>query len=157
MDFEKRLMFTWSSPLAKELSERDSERLAEVTRYRVLNDGEVLIQDGELDNSLYVVVSGALSVEKLDDDGAVHQLYLIEEGKLAGELGFVDGNEHTATLRAKGQTEVLTLGREPFETLLDTNPQIVYYVMRAIVRSSHAIVRRMNIEHVKMEQALNGA
>jgi CRP-like cAMP-binding protein len=45
---------------------------------------------------------------------------------------------------------VFTLDRKDFEELLKEDPDLVYKVMRAIVRTVHAIVRRMNIQYVEM-------
>ncbi|NJN48029.1 MAG: cyclic nucleotide-binding domain-containing protein, partial [Candidatus Competibacteraceae bacterium] len=72
------------------------------------------------------------------------------EGDMAGELGFIDGLEHSAALRALGDCEVLSLEREKFESLLHTDPELVYKVMRTIVRAVHSIVRRMNAQYVEM-------
>jgi hypothetical protein len=42
------------------------------------------------------------------------------------------------------------LERSKFESLINTHPAIVYYVMRGIVRYVHGIVRRMNTQSVEM-------
>jgi hypothetical protein len=49
---------------------------------------------------------------------------------------------------------VLLLERSKFESLLNTQPAIVYYVMRGIVRHVHGIVRRMNAQSVEMTNYL---
>ena len=56
----------------------------------------------------------------------------------------------SATVVAKTDSKVLLLDRARFESMLNTNPAIVYYVMRGIVRHVHGIVRRMNMQSVQM-------
>jgi CRP-like cAMP-binding protein len=67
-----------------------------------------------------------------------------------GELGFLDGVEHSASLRAMGNCELLRLERTSLEGLLDKNPDLVYKVMRAIVRTVHRILRNMNAQQVEL-------
>jgi CRP-like cAMP-binding protein len=45
---------------------------------------------------------------------------------------------------------VLSLARADFEKIIDENPQLVYKVMRAVARSAHGIVRRMNSQFVEL-------
>ena len=79
-------------------------------------------------------------------------LHLLQPGDLAGIITFVGGTaaQISATVVAKSNCKVLLLERSRFETFLSTNPAIVYYVMRGIVRHVHGIVRRMNMQSVEM-------
>ena len=69
---------------------------------------------------------------------------------MAGILGFVDGVAHIASIRALTQCELLTLDRKDLEGLLDKDPQLVFQVMRSVVRSAHRILGRMNAQFVEM-------
>jgi hypothetical protein len=44
------------------------------------------------------------------------------------------------------------LTRTAFETIIDSHPQLVYKVMRAVARSAHRIVHRMNTEFVELSK-----
>ena len=138
------------SPLAVELSEAQCAVLSELVTSRRLQNDEILIREGRIDNSLHVVVKGMLAVTKETGGGDWVHLHILKDGDLAGELGFLDGLEHSATLRSIGETEVLTLTREGLEGLLETHPAVVYRVMRAIIRAVHSIVRRMNTQYVEL-------
>lgn len=139
-----------SSPLAVELSDDQCRELARLVALRHLKDGEYLIREGHSDNSLHIIIHGMLAVVKESGAGETATLHILKTGDLAGALGFVDGLEHSATLCAIGECTVFTLNRDDFESLLATQPLIVYRVMRAIIRSVHAIVRRMNTQYVEM-------
>jgi CRP/FNR family cyclic AMP-dependent transcriptional regulator len=75
---------------------------------------------------------------------------LLREGDMVGEMGFIDGVEHSASLRALGNCELIRLEREGFEGLLQTDPELTYRVMRAIVREVHRILRGMNTQFMEM-------
>ena len=138
------------SSLGAELSEEEAGVLSGFMHPRELADGDYLITEGTIDNSLHFVVEGKLEVVKktaADDEAS---LALLREGDLAGELSFIDGHEHTVGLRALTHCQVLSLARDEFEKIIDDNPQLVYKVMRAIARSTHRIVHRMNMENIEL-------
>jgi CRP-like cAMP-binding protein len=89
-------------------------------------------------------------VVKVTGGGALVSLHVLHAGDMVGELGFIDGVEHSAAIRALNNCEVFTLHRKDFEALLQEDPDLVYKVMRAIVRTVHTILRRMNIQYVEM-------
>lgn len=138
------------SPMANELTVDECEALSKVITTRSLQNDEILFKEGATDDYLYMVAKGTLAVVKETGMGDWITLHILREGDLAGELGFVDSREHSATLRAIGDADVFTLKREKFESLLDTHPRIVYHVMRSIIRSVHDIVRRMNTQHAEL-------
>ncbi len=138
------------SSLGAELSEAEAEVLSGLMSPRELADGDFLISEGTTDNSLHVVVEGKLEVVKktaADDEAS---LAILREGDLAGELSFIDGHEHTVGLRALTHSQVLSIARDDFEKSIDDNPQLAYKVMRAIARSTHRIVHRMNMENIEL-------
>jgi CRP-like cAMP-binding protein len=144
-----------NSPLTAELNDEQSEILAELVESKQLKDGDILIREGEISNELYIVVSGNLAVTKDSGKGELITLHVLRQHDLAGELGFLDGLEHSATLRAMGPTEVFCLKRDRLESLLDSNPRIVYLAMRAIFREVHGILRRMNMQQVELSNYIN--
>ena len=138
------------SSLGAELSEEEAQTLSGLMNPQELTDGDFLITEGTTDDSLHVVVEGKLEVVKktaADDEAS---LGILREGDLAGELSFIDGHEHTVGLRALTHSQILSLEREKFENIVDAKPQLVYKVMRAIARSTHRIVHRMNMENIEL-------
>jgi len=138
------------SSLGQELSEEEAGILSSLLASRDLADGEFLIEEGTTDNSLHVLLAGRLEVVKRTGADEVASLAILREGDLAGELSFIDGNQHTVGLRALCDSQVLSLNREGFEGIVDEHPQLVYKVMRAIARSTHRIVHRMNSEFIEL-------
>lgn len=138
------------SPLGVELDKDDCEALAAVISTQLLQDGQVLLKEGSVDDSLHVITSGRMAVTRNTGGGDYITLHVLQAGNLAGEMGFVDGKEHSATLRAIGNAEVFTLRRESLESLIESHPRLVYNVMRTIIRSVHSTLLRMNQQFVEM-------
>jgi len=142
-----------NSSLAEELRDSEIEQLASLITVREYKAGEVILNPGsnELKDALLILGSG--DVEATANTGGEQMtLHLLQTGDLAGIIGFVGGNvmQISATTVAKTDSKVLVLERSRFESLLNSQPAIVYYVMRGIVRHVHGIVRRMNTQSVEM-------
>ncbi|MEJ2576524.1 MAG: cyclic nucleotide-binding domain-containing protein [Gammaproteobacteria bacterium] len=139
-----------SSPIGQELSDDQCAALSRVASAHGLESGMFLIEEGHQDDALYIITKGSLEVVKPAAGGDWVTLHVLRAGDMAGALGFVDGVEHSAAIRALSNSEVFSLSRQELEALLATDPDLVYKVMRAIVRTVHAILRRMNMQFVEM-------
>jgi CRP-like cAMP-binding protein len=138
------------SKLAIELDEEQIAKLADHVAMRDLVDEEVLCEEGHSDDRLHVIVNGAVAVAKRQPNGEFLNLNVLTRGDLVGELAFMDGRPHYATLRAMGTTRVLSVKREELERMLETEPVIVYRVMRAIFRVVHTILHRMGAQQSEL-------
>lgn len=138
------------SSLGRELSLAQCEKLAAVVTACCLEKGMFLLEEGCKDDSIHVITSGELEVVKQVGGGDWVTLQLLRPGDMAGELGFIDGLEHSAAIRALGKAEVFSLARPDLEKLLDEDPHLAYHVMRAIMRTVHGILRRMNLQLVEL-------
>ena len=139
-----------TSPLGGELSDEQCLLLAEVCTACGIKDRGYLIEEGQRDDALHVLTKGHMEVVARTGKGDPVGLQIIREGDMLGELGFIDGVEHSASLRAMGNCELIRLDRTSFEGLLDKDPELVYKVMRAIIRTVHRILRNMNIQQVEL-------
>lgn len=139
-----------SSPLGRELSDSQCQALSEKVTVVGLNDGQFLIKEGEGDDCLYVIISGHVEVLINSSGGDLVTLHLLREGEMAGELGFLEGHPHSASLRAVGDCAAICLTREDFESFIEQDPVLMYKVMRAILRTVHSILCDMNRSHVEM-------
>ncbi len=142
-----------ASPLAAELTPAETQVLAALVRVRALKDAEVLLPEGARDGHLHVVVSGRIHVMKEGPHGRT-LLHTVEPGDLVGELSFMDDEPRYAALVASGVCEVLVLDRRDFETLVETEPRVVYKVMRAVMRVAHKVQRRLSLQMRDLENYL---
>ena len=79
----------------------------------------------------------------------------MKEGECAGTRAFVDRVPRKATLRALDNATVYTLTPDAFESLLDLHPRLVYKVMRALFRVTHANLSRMNQESQELNNYIH--
>jgi len=131
------------SKLAVELTDEQCHRLAAAMQLRDLKEGEVLVKEGDDDHHFYLIVRGKLGVIKSFATPEQVTLNTLSTGDFAGEMSWLDGSRRYASLVAMDATRVLGLEREKLEALLQSDPHVVYRVMRAIVRAVHQIQRQL--------------
>ena len=134
-----------ASALGDELDKPEAEALAALMGCRTLKDGETLVREGGPERTLFVLVAGQLAVSNTRD-GTEQVAYMMNKGECAGARSFVDAMPRRTTLRAFGPATVYTLEPDRFESLIDSHPRIVYKVMRAMFRITHANLLRVNQE-----------
>jgi CRP-like cAMP-binding protein len=147
-----------NSSLAEELRDSEIEQLASLITVRDYKAGESILKPGDTELKDALLILGSGDVEATANTGGEQMtLHLLQIGDLAGIIGFVGGNvmQISATTIAKTDSKVLVLERSRFESLLNSQPAIVYYVMRGIVRHVHGIVRRMNTQSVEMSNYIH--
>ena len=138
------------SRLTEGLSDEQVNLLAGISLCRKLDDNEKLFHEGETDDTLCVITSGKLAVTRKVGGGDEITLHILQAGDMAGEMGFVGGRPHSASLRAIGKPTVCTFNRADFEALIERDPWLVYQVMKNIVQVGHDILHRMNAQFVEM-------
>ena len=135
-----------TSRLAEGLSPEQTTVLAQLLRLQTLQAREVLAREGSADNLLYVVVSGGLGVVKNLGAADEATIVTLQPGDFAHELGFLDGEVRYASLVALVPTQVLVLEREKLESLVVTDPRILYRVMCSIIRAVHKVQTRLSVQ-----------
>jgi len=150
MTEESDFHYLRNSPLTTGLTDDQVRALAGIAFCRRLADQEVLIAEGNLENRLHIIAEGAVAVTRDMGKGEFTTIHVLRTGDLAGEMGFISGQPHTATLRSLGRTQVCSLEREAFETLVEQDPWLVYRVMCNIIQVSQDILRRMNAQYVEL-------
>ena len=142
------------SKLAVELDVPQRRILAAALTSRELRQGDVLVQEGSADDHLYTVASGVLGVIKARGTHDEVTLSTILPGGVAGELSFLDSSKRYASLVALAETRVLGLTRGALEAFIDTEPQLLYRVMRGIVRIVHEVQRRLSVQNAELTNYL---
>jgi CRP-like cAMP-binding protein len=97
------------SPLFDMLSSSELEYLANLAKPRRLAPGEVVFNEGEVGDSLYVLGEGEVEVLRHGEDGAQRVLSTLKAPTFFGELSIIDKEVRSATIRAKTEATLLHL------------------------------------------------
>ncbi len=136
-----------------DMEQEDLEALASVAKQRDYPPNVVLCREGEMEDTLYVIVSGGAEVAKQLDDEEFAVLNRPGPGDFVGEIALVQETTRTATVRTLEATTVLEINREDFVEMLGQSAPMAVRVMltitprlREIDQSLIAYLRQKNAE-----------
>ncbi|MFZ4718413.1 MAG: Crp/Fnr family transcriptional regulator [Ilumatobacteraceae bacterium] len=97
--------------------------------------GDVLFREGDVADSLYLVVSGRIAIvitNPIDQRETV--VALMDSGDLFGEMALLDEGNRSATARALEPSVVYTIPFEPVIKAFRSDPAILWGVCRLLAR-----------------------
>jgi CRP/FNR family transcriptional regulator, cyclic AMP receptor protein len=100
------------SRLFEGLLPEEIEMLSELTQQRKYGQGEIVFERGDVGDSLYLLVQGAVDVVHKQPGGAEHVITVLEAPNFFGEMSLIDKEYRSATIRAKSESVMLCLTNE---------------------------------------------
>ncbi len=114
--------FLRNVPVLAGLSDELLERLAGEVEEVQVRAGDWILREGETADSLFIVRSGR--VEVIDEGPPEALIRVLRRGDVLGELALLREGTRSASARARRDTELLELGRAPFEALIQEAPEL---------------------------------
>jgi len=107
-------------------------RIATYGRARSVNRGEVLIEQGDQNIPIFVVVSGEL--ETVSPSGA-HEILIaiVPPGQFTGEVNTLSGRRALNRIRAREASEVIEVSRDKVLALVQTDEELSRTLMSAFI------------------------
>lgn len=122
---------------------RDVYRAGEIVEIKA---DEILFNEGDVADCMYVVMEGALKVFRIGDGEKVI-LSALQTGSMLGEMALIDGGSRSAGIKAISASVLFKISREEFFHLLETSPKIAMIVFESLVDR----VRHMNQSRIEEE------
>lgn len=132
-------------PIFAPLSDEETQKLAENSRLRIFAPGESIVRQGQKGNSMFVVHSGAVDVQR-SEEGAVKTLRKLREGDFFGEMGLLTGEPRSATVLAVEECEVLEIDNLCLKPILEENPKLVA-ALSQIIEERREVLEKMEEEN----------
>jgi small-conductance mechanosensitive channel/CRP-like cAMP-binding protein len=98
--------------------------LATLTETRMYGAGETVLEQGDVGDELFIVVSGTVGIVVGRSGGSIAELTRLGPGQFFGEMSLVTGDRRTATVRAITETELLVVGKAAFAQILTHGPEL---------------------------------
>ena len=131
-----------SCALLEGVNERALHRVLAEAEWISLNGGVTLRRDGENDAAIFVVLTGALGVLVSGDCGHETLVATIPAGETVGEMSLISGEEHSATIVALRDSELMRIGKPLFDKLTARHPRVMMNLTRQLVRRLRHTTRR---------------
>lgn len=104
-------------------------QLARRERFRA---GDLVIREGEIGSTLYVIRSGRMHVLRETDEGNAVILATLGPGEFFGELALFDRQPRSATVVAAEDTDTLSLGRVEILDIIRRYPEVALALLTSI-------------------------
>ena len=98
---------------------------------KVYSEGEVIIQQGDKGNYIYVVQDGQVEVVK-EVDGVYLQLEVLGKGDIFGEMAVFDHGVRMVTVRVVGAARILTIDPKNFLRRIHEDPSLAYHLLQVM-------------------------
>ncbi len=114
-------------PLFAALPDELLHEVAMHTERRLYAPGEVVIQEGDHGEELFVVERGQLDVLIDTHDGMQHVASL-RAGDFFGENSLMTGEKRSATVRTNGESCLLVVSKESLQPVMEATPEIAQQI-----------------------------
>lgn len=92
-------------------------------------DGSVIIKQGEVGNSMYIVQKGKVEVVYMSENGET-VLSDLGPGDVFGDMALFTKAPRSATVRAKGEAMVLTIDKKGFLKRVHEDPSFAFLILK---------------------------
>jgi CRP-like cAMP-binding protein len=148
--------------LFQDLEEGEIHQVLSRTRPRAFPAGEVIIQEGDPGNSLFIMQSGEVEITKqltlvLDEDTPKERVFIrlnAENGVYFGEMALLENETRSATVTALTDCSLLELDQKNFLDLIERNPAMGVKLLLRLAQVLSQHLRKTNQDVVKLTTAL---
>jgi HEAT repeat protein len=126
-----RILFFKHVPLFANLSPVDLKQVASIAEEEFFSDGEVIAQEGEMGDVMYIIVSGGVRVCSMRN-GEEIEIARRGAGDYVGEMAIISREPRMASLVALGDVQALCIDQKSFEGLLRERPDVSLAVIREL-------------------------
>ncbi|MBO0870831.1 MAG: Crp/Fnr family transcriptional regulator [Micromonosporaceae bacterium] len=120
-------IFQGVDPEAAEALAKDLETLE-------IRKGEVLFNEGDLGDSLYIILSGKMKLGRRAADGRQNLVSIMGPSDMVGELSLFDPGPRTATATALTDSRLSRLRKQALRPWLTNRPEIAEQLLRVLAR-----------------------
>lgn len=117
-----------------ELTGGSVDEIAEIAEPVHLESGEVLFEQGDQSEAMYVLASGRLEVRAETELGDEVDLAELGPGEIVGEMSLIEGGERSASVRAVESSRLFELRRRDFERMRAEGRRAAYELLLGLAR-----------------------
>ncbi len=126
------------------LKEDDRELLSSYGEFFPGHPGNIIIQEGDMQTQVLVLISGKLEVRARQDDGSEVVLAHVTPGETLGEISLFDPGAATATVTAVEFSQLWRIDDEDLIHFMEENPGAGNVLLRTLASILAQRLRQMN-------------
>ena len=144
LDTQSKILGIQNLFLFKYLNYQELVRVLKIVYEAHYETGAPIFVEGDPGDMLYLVFAGSVEVLKNE-----HRLATVSAGQHFGELAFIDGETRSATVKALEPTTILTINRDDFRNLTQTDPVVASKLLWCFVVHMSVRLRDLSQSYIK--------
>lgn len=125
----EKVLFLKSIDLFSQIPGEDLARVAQIAEEVDFEPKETVLTEGELGDSMYLIVAGRVQVFKGDK-----LIVELAERECVGEMAILDSEPRSATVKALTSVQALKIEREDFYDLINEKMEIAQGIIKVLTR-----------------------
>jgi CRP/FNR family transcriptional regulator len=139
------------TPYFSGLSPAALDSIAKLIFEKKVERGEIFLLEGEADEVLYFVASGAVKVFKTSAEGKEQILDIVRPGDSFNDVAVFDGGPNPAAAQAMAPVVLYGVRKNHLEAIIQDYPQVATNVIRVLadrIRYLVSLVEDLSFKHV---------
>jgi Na+/H+ antiporter len=112
-------------PLFQQWPEEDRELIAKKSQEIFLSRGEILFEENEINNSLYIIARGAIHITKKKEDRNI-VVAALGCGDILGEMALLTNKPRSASAVAATSVALIKITKDIFEEMIKYHPVLLH-------------------------------
>ncbi len=135
MDLIEKVFLLQKVDLLEEAKSSHLALLASIAEEVEVREGEVLIEQGQTNEALYVVIRGSVELRGMGD-----QVFVAEEDTPFGTWALIDSDPSVVGARVTEPSRLLRITRSDFQDLLADHPELAMGMLQGLARRVRSLV-----------------
>ncbi|MFT4727398.1 MAG: CRP/FNR family cyclic AMP-dependent transcriptional regulator [Granulosicoccus sp.] len=120
--------------LFKHLTDVQLTELADQAREIKFRKHAILMTEGDIGESMYVISTGSVKVYVSDDEGRELVLYEQGSGAVIGDIALLDDEPRSASVSTLEASTALMIGKQVFLDCLRSSPEMAINIIRSLTQ-----------------------
>lgn len=139
--------------LLRGLEESDYEALTTLMNYKKYEKGDVLFEQGEMSEGIYLIKTGRVRIQKSFSGGRYKTIVIFKDNNFFGDLSVLEKRPHSAAAVALTPTEIFLLSNIDFDCVKSKNPLLLCKILKRLALISSKNLRQMNEKFLRLGQS----
>lgn len=153
MNLPQTASFLEKADLFSNLEKGELRYLAELLQPKEYAKGQIVIQQGDFGDSMYIIFKGEVDVLIRNQEGAESVIGHLKEGDLFGEIALLTGSPRSASVRVRKDALLLALFKNEFDQFLSDHPHLAVLFSKQLAQRINTI-NSLYIDRVEREEQL---
>jgi CRP-like cAMP-binding protein len=139
------------SQIFKDLTDDEAESVGEICEIIELRAGDFVFREGDEGDRLYIIDTGEVRISRTIPGAGEEALTVLKRGACFGEMSVLDRSSRSTDAIANTRCRLLTIARDDFRQLLDTDRDLGYKVLWSVV---HLVCERLRMTNDAMRSLM---